>query len=99
MEINYKTVASTTIPVVLKGVNVNLTAEYYNHEAPGYVGFNCEGNFVDEDSQRSDYLNFNGSYDCVNRSFPSIGGGPVSPVFLTLLEQPIMDFYNTIKGA
>ncbi|MCB6972511.1 MULTISPECIES: hypothetical protein [Butyricimonas] len=96
MEINYKTVATTTTPVILKGINVNLSAEYENN-APGIVTFSCDGHFVEENSQRSDYLNFNGSYDCVNRSFPAIGGGPVSPVFLTLLEQPIMEFYKTIK--
>ncbi|WP_065218016.1 MULTISPECIES: hypothetical protein [Butyricimonas] len=96
MEINYKTVATTTTPVVLKGVNVHLSAEYENN-APGVVTFSCDGHFVEENSQRADYLNFNGAYDCVNRSFPSIGGGPVSPVFLALLEQPIMEFYNTIK--
>ena len=96
MEINYKTVATTTTPVILKGINVNLSAEYENN-APGIVTFSCDGHFVEENLQRSDYLNFNGSYDCVNRSFPAIGGGPVSPVFLTLLEQPIMEFYKTIK--
>ena len=85
MEINYKTVATTTIP-----------AEYENN-IPGIVTFSCDGHFVDENSRRSDYLNFSGSYDCENHSFTAIGGGPVSPVFLTLLEQPIMEFYNTIK--
>ncbi|WP_303181890.1 hypothetical protein [uncultured Butyricimonas sp.] len=96
MEINYKTVATTTPPVILKGVNVTLSAEYENN-APGIVTFSCNGQFVEENSQRSDYLNFSGSYDCVNRTFSSVNGGPVSPVFLTLLEQPIMEFYNTIK--
>ena len=98
MEINYKTVASNKSPIVLQGVNVNLSAEYENN-TPSIVGFHCEGNFVEDDSQRSDYLNFGGAYDCVNRSFPAVNGGPVSPAFLTLLEQPIMEFYNTIKGA
>ena len=81
MEINYKTVATTTIP----------------NNIPGIVTFSCDGHFVDENSRRSDYLNFSGSYDCENHSFTAISGGPVSPVFLTLLEQPIMEFYNTIK--
>jgi len=79
MEINYKTVATTT------------------NNIPGIVTFSCDGHFVDENSRRSDYLNFSGSYDCENHSFTAISGGPVSPVFLTLLEQPIMEFYNTIK--
>lgn len=96
MEINYKTVATTTIPVILKGINVNFSAEYENN-IPGIVTFSCDGHFVDESSQRSYYLNFSGSYDCENHSFTAISGGPVSPVFLTLLEQPIMEFYNTIK--
>ena len=96
MEINYKTVATTTIPVILKGINVNFSAEYENN-IPGIVTFSCDGHFVDESSQRSDYLNFSGSYDCENHSFPAINGGPVSPAFLTLLEQPIREFYNTIK--
>ena len=66
MEINYKTVATTTIPVILKGINVNFSAEYENN-IPGIVTFSCDGHFVDENSRRSDYLNFSGSYDCENR--------------------------------
>ena len=96
MEINYKTVATTPIPVILKGINVNFWTEYENN-VPSIVTFSCDGHFVDESSQRSDYLNFSGSYDCEKRSFPAINGGPVSPAFLTLLELPIMEFYNTIK--
>ena len=73
MEINYKTVATTTIPVILKGINVNFSAEYENN-IPGIVTFSCDGHFVDENSRRSDYLNFSGSYDCENHSFTAISG-------------------------
>ena len=97
MEINYKTVATTTIPV--KGVNISLNAEYENNNLPGFVTFHCEGNYVEQGSQKSIYLNFGGAYDCVNRVFQSINGGVMSSDFLPGLEDTIMDFYNTIKGA
>lgn len=99
MEINYKTVATTQTPVILKGVNVNLSSEYENDNSPRNVYFSCEGNHVDSSTQQSVYLNLSGSYDCENHVFLSINSGTLLSDFLPDLEEKIMEFYNTIKEA
>lgn len=91
MKINYKTQASAS--EILKGVNVNLSAEYEKDTKPANVTFYCEGTLQEEGNP---YLNINGSYDCVNERVSSINGANLPSSFLPQLEVKIMEFYNQL---
>lgn len=91
MKINYKTQASAS--EILKGVNVNLSAEYESNTKPTNVTFYCEGALLEEGNP---YVNISGTYDCVNGIFSSISGASLVSGFLPQLEVRIMEFYNQL---
>lgn len=91
MKINYKTQASAS--EILKGVNVNLSAEYEKDTKPANVTFYCEGALIEEGNS---YVNIGGTYDCVQGIFSSINGASLVSGFLPQLEVRIMEFYNQL---